>query len=314
MSLDGVPMEFDGVPVTSTPGRIRSFLEIPDIITLDIPPVEYIVRALGIARNTITLRTGADGDGKTYLVQALAVAVARGGDFLGMLCQKSPVLYVDLENPAYTVQDRLRPMTGEQSVPELRVWGMWNQQQPPVAGSELLLTIAKETKPVIIVDPFRYFHTAEENDSTAMAGIMQYLRACAAYGCAVIILHHPAKSEGSTGRGSSAIRGACDLAFLHSLDKESQLITLKVDKNRNGESRIITIRANFEDGTFCVTDAPYITRRNDELGKLGEIIRANPGTSQNTVCKLSGMMKARVGRLLKEGTGTLWLTRQGPNR
>src|SRR5262244_3280072 len=56
------------------------------------------------------------------------------------------------------------------------------------------------------------------------------------------------KAEGSTGRGSSVIRGACDLAFLHSLDKESGQIRLKIDKNRFGPSRTITIRCDFEGG------------------------------------------------------------------
>ena len=154
------------------------------------------------------------------------------------------------------------------------------------------------------MDPFRYFHQAEENDSTAMSAVMQYLRACAAYGCAVVILHHPAKAEGSTGRGSSAIRGACDLAFLHTLDRESGFITLKVDKNRLGASRTITIRADFEEAKFELAEAPYITRRNDELDRVEQVIKDNPGLTQNAISKQSGMMKARLVRLLKEGTGT----------
>jgi archaellum biogenesis ATPase FlaH len=312
---DGISLKFDGSVFSSSQGHIRSFADIPDIITADIPPIEYIVPALGISRNTMTLWTGPDGEGKTYLAQHMALAVANGSTFLDMPCQKSPVLYVDLENPAYAVQERLRQISGgEDAVPSLRVWGIWNEHQPPQAGSELLLTIAKETKPLVIVDPFRYFHNAEENDSTAMAGVMQYLRACAAYGCAVVILHHPSKAEGSTGRGSSAIRGACDLAFLHSLDKESGLITLKVDKNRFGESRTITIRADFEEGKFDITDSPYIARRNDELGKLAVIINDSPGISQHAIVKKSGGMKARVCRLLKEGVGTRWRTLPGPNR
>ena len=92
------------------------------------------------------------------------------------------------------------------------------------------------------------------------------------------------------------IRGACDLAFLHSLDKESGLITLKVDKNRFGESRTITIRADFEEGRFSITDAPYITRRNDELGKLLTIIQAEPGITQNAIWKRSGAQRNRVMR------------------
>jgi len=82
-------------------------------------------------------------------------------------------------------------MVDNQAIALLRLWGIWCEQQPPQAGSDLLLAIAKETRPLIIIDPFRYFHASEENDSGAMAGIMQYLRACAAYGCAVVLLHHP---------------------------------------------------------------------------------------------------------------------------
>ena len=52
--------------------KILRFVDIPDIATIEIPSVEYLVPALGIARNTITLWTGPDGDGKTYLAQAMA--------------------------------------------------------------------------------------------------------------------------------------------------------------------------------------------------------------------------------------------------
>ena len=297
--------------------RIRSFADIPDITNLPIPQVEYLVPALGIARNTITLWTGSDGEGKTYLAQVMALAVARGDTFLGMICQQAQVLYLDLENPGYVVQDRMQSLLDDRTAPGgLRFWGTWLEidQQPPHAGSELLLTIAKETKPLVIVDPFRYFHDGEENDSTAMAGVMQYLRACAAHGCAVVILHHPAKAEGSTGRGSSAIRGACDLALLHTLDKESALITLKVDKNRFGPPRTITIRADFEEGRFDVTDAPYISRRKDELAKLEQIIQQQPGIGQNAIWKASGIQRNRLQKLLSEGCGTLWHVMPGPNR
>jgi archaellum biogenesis ATPase FlaH len=294
--------------------KITKFADIPDVLTMEVPALESIVPALGIARNTITLWTGADGDGKTFLVQSMAVAAARGSEFLGMPCQKTPVLYLDLENPAFLVQDRLRPMAQSEDVPDLRVWGIWNEQQPPMAGNDLLLTIAKETRPLIIVDPFRYFHTADENDSTAMTGVMKYLRVCASYGSAIVLLHHPSKAEGSTGRGSSVIRGACDLAFIHTLDKDSGLITLKVDKNRHGEGRTLTIRANFEDGQFEITDSPYITRRKEELARIEKAIQIDPGITQNGVAKATGIHRNRLPRLLDEGRGTLWHSISGPNR
>ena len=108
MSSSGTPLDFNDGIVTRS--GIRSFADIPDIATMEIPAVEYLVPALGIAPNTITLWTGADGDGKTYLAQVMCLAVSRGSEFLGMACQQAPVLYIDLENPGYVVQDRVQAL------------------------------------------------------------------------------------------------------------------------------------------------------------------------------------------------------------
>ena len=90
-----------------------------------------------LSRPELLLWTGADGDGKTYLAQAMTAAIASGDEFLGMTCQQAPVLYLDLENPAYTVQTRMQAIAEGASVStltnqNLRVWGIWNEQQPPV--------------------------------------------------------------------------------------------------------------------------------------------------------------------------------------
>ena len=87
-----------------------------------------------------------------------------------------------------------------------------------------------------------------------------------------------------------------------------------MDKNRHGESRTITIKADFEDGTFQVSEAPYITRRKDELAKIEEAIKAQPGITQNGIAKKCGIRKGRLPRLLEEGRGTLWSVESGANR
>lgn len=193
------------------------------------------------------------------------------------------------------------------TIDDLHVWCTWLDQQPPQAGTGLLLTIAKEAQPLLIVDPLRYFHASEENDSTEMAAVMQQLKYCAAAGCAVIVSHHPAKTEGSKGRGSSVIRDHSDVALTHSQSEDTGLITLAFNKNRPGlDLKNITIRPNYENGAFEVTDSPEFTRRNDELKRIGEMIKQSPGLSQNALWKQSGIMKARFVRLLKEGRGTHW--------
>lgn len=298
----------------SEPSRnsIRHFQDIPEIQIVDIPPADYIVPALGIARNTITLWTGEDGSGKTILAYAMSLAVAQGQSFLEMSCQQCPVLYLDLENPGYVAQGRVRAMLGRQRIPQLRVWGTWGEVQPPQFGSPQLLRICKETHPLVVVDPFRYFHDADEDSSTAMAPVMRYLRACAVSGGAVVILHHPAKTENSKGRGSSAIRAACDLAFLHKLDKEGNMITLRVDKNRHGERRDLRINADLKEGRFELSQEACLRHRHDDIVHLQELISQAPGISSNQLAAKIGGRKGPLLNLLKEGAGTLWIRQRGP--
>ena len=311
MSTNGVHLDFNQPVISPSPGTIRRLADIPCIQTMEIPPIDYLVPGM-ISRNTITLWTGADGTAKTFLALKMAIAVATGGEFLGCRCQQAAVLYLDYENPSFAIRDRLDLMAGEMIVPDLHVWGTWLEHQPPQIGSELLLTIAKESRPLIIVDPFRYSHSAEENDSTEMMAVMQHLRYCAAAGGAVVILHHPAKTEGSTGRGSSAIKGAADLAFLQEMadPKDGGQITLKCIKNRFGETHPVTIRPNFDKGTFEVTDSPAFTKRTAESERLQRIISEMPGLTQNGVFQKSGMGRNRVIELLKSGRGGLWQERE----
>jgi len=305
----GVPLEFDSSPTAAK--HIRRLEDIPDIMTMDIPPVEYLVDGM-ISRKTITLWTGSDGAGKTFLMQSMAVAVAVGGQFLGRVCRRAPVLYLDYENPAFAVRSRLE-VIAQGPIPDLGVWGTWLEQQPPQIGNELLLTIAKDSQPLIIVDPFRNSHGAEENDSTEMTAVMQNLRYCAAAGCAVIILHHPAKTDGSTGRGSSAIKGAVDVAYLQELSPETGLITLRSTKNRFGEPIIMTIRPDFEGGRFQVCDSPEFTKKRDDMLTLRKIIEACPGVSGRAIRKQWSGTTQRLLELLRTGVGTHWDSAPGSN-
>ena len=139
------------------------------------------------------------------------------------------------------------------------------------------------------------------------------LRYCAAAGGAVVILHHPAKTEGSTGRGSTAIKGACDVAFLQEMSDETGLITLACTKNRFGERHSVVVRPDYDEGTFTVTDSPGFTKRAGDLETLGKIIGETPGLTQNTIYKQSGMKKSRLVELLKAGKDGLWEERRDGN-
>ncbi len=283
---------------------IRGFDSVPDLLTMQITPMDYIIQGL-LPRKSLTLWAGIDGTAKTYLGQNLAIAVATGGKFLGAQCRKVPVLILDYENPDFVVRSRLELMAAEPN-PNLKIWGTWIAEQPPQIGNQLLLTIAKDVRPLMLFDPFRYAHGAEENDSTEMMAVMKDLRACVVAGATVIVFHHPAKVEGSTGRGSTAIRGAVDLAYMQELSDDTGLITLRCVKNRFGERPMLTIRPDFEEGNFELTDSPRFAKVMADVDALAEIIRATPWLSQSQVIGRWGGPKRRGMRLLKEYAGARW--------
>ena|GEM_PF-2325514 len=292
-------------------GKIQKFDQIPDIMSMEIPAIEYLIDGL-ITRGTITLWAGADGVAKTFLIQRLAVEVARGGSFLGRRCRPTRVLYCDYENPAHAVRDRIDAMT-EDPIPNLRIWGNWLDSQPPQIGDESLLTIAREAQPLVIVDPFRYAHTADENSSGEMAAVMQHLRLVAAAGGSVIIVHHVSKAEGSGYRGSTAIRGAVDLAIVQEQDGNSGLLTLSTAKNRFGPRFTLTVQPDFDAGTFKVADSREFTRLTTETDRLEQIILEKPGQTTNEICGSAGIQKKRASELLKSQNGFRWTSEPGPH-
>ena len=63
------------------------------------------------------------------------------------------------------------------------------KQQPPQIGHEPLADIVKEAKPLLVVlDPLRYGHTCDENDSTEMMAVMSWLRSYANQGPSLPLL------------------------------------------------------------------------------------------------------------------------------
>jgi hypothetical protein len=289
----------DGV----TDHRYRRFSDIPDIFEVEVKDPDWLVSGW-LPRKSLTLWTGSDGTAKTYLAKNLAIQVALGGDWLGRQCSKSSVLFLDYENPDHEVKRRQENMVGG-IVPGLKTWGTWLEHQPPAIGDPLLLKLATETQPLLIIDPFRYSHDAEENDATEMMTVMRHLRSYVSAGATVIVLHHPAKTEGSTGRGSTAIRGAVDIAFLQSMDADG-LITLQCVKNRFGAKPTVAILPDFENGTFALTDAPAVVERRDDVAEISRAISETPGMTQSAIVGKLHIGRNRGFQLLKQNDGKLW--------
>ncbi len=201
---------------------------VPNVFALKAQPVDFRVRGL-VARGTVNQQYGIGGSCKSALAQKMAVALALGTTFLGRECQRTPVLYLDYENTLASVQRRLG-LLAKGPVDGLHYWGTWCKTWPPKIGNPVLLEIASNWKPFVVIDPFLYAHDADENSSKEMRPIMQCLREYASAGATVWLVHHATKTGGS--RGTTAIMAAVDCEFSQEMD-DFGMITITSGKSRD---------------------------------------------------------------------------------
>ncbi|MBI3485259.1 MAG: AAA family ATPase, partial [Acidobacteria bacterium] len=266
-----------------------------------------------IPSGAVTLVAGESGTYKTFLAHCLARGVAEGSTFLGRKCVARKVLYLDRENPPALVRERAT-LLRLPSTDELKIWGAWLDDPPPLLGDPRLLEYAAQHAPLMVFDSFIRFHEMDENSASAMALVMGAARALANAGSSVVILHHKPKGDGSHYRGSSDIRAGVDVAYAVSQDSDSGLISFKCFKNRLAPEFALTLRPELEShGDFAVVETPPRESSNDAF-RIGEIILAEPGLSQGQLLKRCGIRERRAVVILKEYEGKLWRVAIGSHR
>jgi hypothetical protein len=293
-------------PVGAPNDRPRwAIRDIPSVWSLD-AHLSWIVPDI-LSEGAVTLLTGDSGAGKSTLALSLCGAVARGGGFLGRLCQKRPVLYMDRENPLSVVRERLERL-GIAETPDLIVWGSWTD--PPTDGptAPAVLQFVRDERPLIVFDSLVAYHTGSEQDASETRRHMQAYRNLASQGATVLVLHHTGKSQGARDyRGSSDIKAAVDMAWLlENLGDPGRLETLRLKPFKSRIALASPMRVEYADGLFHVDNQRAETNR--EI--VERIISENPSETQSKVVKLAhaaGVAKHRTEELLADGARKGWL-------
>ena len=225
---------------------------VPDLRNLRPQPVSWTVNSLVPARS-FTIMAGGPGQYKSWIGLDMAIAIATGGTFANLgTTGPRPVLYIDRENSANLVANRLQHMglTGSPALQGIRYWGAWTPLKFPGINSQELLEWAKRTQGFVVFDSLVRFHAANENDNSEMAQAMGRFIELARAGASVLVLHHTPKDSHSKFRGAQEILAACDVAYKISKDpNDRRLVTLDQIKNRVAEERVFKIRLG-QNGRF----------------------------------------------------------------
>jgi hypothetical protein len=286
-------------------GRIRSIDDLQPIWRVE-TELTWLVPDF-LVEGSVNYVAAETGTGKSWLSLYLAGAVAHGRDVFGKPAKTRKVLYVDGENPAYTVKGRLNYL-GIPETDNLKVWGGWQSEAPPRPDHPLVQKFAEAEKPLLIWDSLVEFHTGEEQSATDTRRYMKQYRKLANLGATVFLLHHTGKAESAQEfRGSSDIKAAVDMSFLLTRPDKKTNRPIEVLKLEPKKSRLAQLQPRFirlvEGVGFELSDvAPPDDGEVDDVAVVREIVIGQPGQNQSAITKLAtarDIARNRVPEILK---------------
>ena len=205
---------------------------------------EWIIHNL-LPRNGYLLVTAKFGATKSLSALLMAFGIETGTEVFGReVAGKTPVLYVDRENPVQTINERRAHLGIPDSV--IRYWGDWiDDMATPNLDDPRLSEFAIREQGVIIFDSMTDWLEGEsENDPSKMTEVARKFRRLARLGAGVIVLHHDNKN-GAGYRGSTAIPAGSDMAIKMEKDDLTGVVKIRTERFRMCKSWEIDIQYDF---------------------------------------------------------------------
>lgn len=168
---------------------LSSLLKWNDILALDVQ-TEYLLQNL-IPKGSIILLFGRGGIGKTSLCLQIARAIAEGLPYGDLNTIKTPVYFIDFENPLSVLKQRAENIGHADN---LYIWHLSGNPQPPRLDTKDWILYKQLPAGLLIFDTLRASHLSDENDSQDMAVVIARFKELREAGFTVLLLHHTPKS------------------------------------------------------------------------------------------------------------------------
>lgn len=203
--------------------------------------VEWLVKGLW-QKGKINAMAGFEKSGKSRLMNWLLAGMVKEGCLGLQNCEdEQRILYLCGEEPVSVVNGRLAryaKLLGTEDHPYdiqfIEAAAMRLDLKPQ--RNELLSRMNDDGRNMLVIDPWRRVHGADENDSSAMAPMYNDMRRWSnSFGITVLVVHHTPKLSVDTdmNRIASWFRGSTDLPAI--LDTAQYV-------NRHGKNKITVLR------------------------------------------------------------------------
>ncbi|MBI2550896.1 bifunctional DNA primase/polymerase [Candidatus Uhrbacteria bacterium] len=214
----GIRMEGKKRTDTEEDAEVRPAVSFKELCESEFPDLKWAIESL-FESGTINMISAAPNQYKSWVVQHMAICLARGEKVFGHFAtDKQGVMIVNEEDPARLLKERSLMLVGQaEDIPVLfHVEDGIKMNEKSVDA--LIGEIKQSGVRFIIFDSLRSMHGADENSSTEMQRVMDFLKRFAREGITVLVTHHNRKKPrqpgmsrdelGEEARGSSAISGA----------------------------------------------------------------------------------------------------------
>jgi archaellum biogenesis ATPase FlaH len=225
-----------------------------DLYHRDIPLLQPMVD--GLLFKGLTILAGRPKEGKSWLALQLALGVVSESSFAGLrINEPGRVLYLALEEPKRRTQSRMKLLTSANDF--LGDLGFLYTIAPMEQGGLAQLDSYLKANPVklVIIDTYMGFLQSEGGKRDIVQAdynrINSLRQLAEKHDCAIILVHHTRKAEGSTVDsllGTTGISAACDCIWQLQKKQDGDAV-LKVT-GREVEEDSFALRFSKEEGNF----------------------------------------------------------------
>lgn len=281
----------------------------PDFLALPLPE-RLPILGPWLVEQSLTMIYAERGLGKSLLMMAMGLAVAKGEPFLGYAAgHPQRVLMVDGEMPPREAQKRLELLSGGYAPENFMCLSAtqagedWLDLNDPYGRMQLLEVIQKVQPKMLILDnKSTLMPPNRENDAESWVEMQKWFIGLRKMGLAVVLVHHSGK--GGQQRGTSMVEVTLDTVIKlgraptdgHTPNDGARFV-LTFEKNRHfyGEdAQPLLVELVQGEGLVAWRVQPY---REDKVAQAVDL--SKQGYSQRQIATALGVSAASVNAYLK---------------
>ena len=275
------------------------------LLGMDFPPVAYVVD--GYIAEGLTILAGRPKLGKSWMALGFGVAVATGGQTLGVDCEQGDVMYMALEDNRRRLKERLEvvlhPPTNRPDMSRLSL-----VTEAAKIGGGLVEFLeewrkAADQPRLVIIDTLSMVRPPKKSNQDSYAAdydaISPLQKWSGEHGVAVIVVHHVRKAEAEDPleavSGTNGLTGAADTIMVLNRTADGPKLY-----GRGRDIEEIEKALRFDKGIWQVLgDAEEVKRSDQRRAVLRVLEDAEHVLSPEEISKEAGMKVNNVNQQLR---------------